>query len=690
MINRSARFLHLANWIAAVFLAFVLVVQWDEGSPLPARASLTVTAWDGSTALDDLRIQAAIFAKEHRITFGQEVVDFDQRHTMRHLYLVDGDPSVRGSDWLEGGYRDFTQSTTTRIDDFAQLGNRTPVGRYEVFGDAAKAFQLKDFFASHGVSAEVDELRTWRGIPAAIFLALSMMVFFSIAVVGAAVIAGTKSYGIAQLHGLSYASMLLADLRVGVIGWAVSGAAVAAGTSLALALYNGLASFGAFALQALLIDLLLTAIAFAANALVLLLIMQVGIQPALKGELPGRAASAMAYALRFSAVIVTVGTMATALDAGIDVAQRERSYHTYERLGDTSAVSLGNAYTLEDQTRLAASVGAWLRQQDRDRNIVLAGQAVLASADPVLNGRRVLYVNDAFLLDQPIRLAGGGNYSAQAAGNGLAVLVPPPLWDRGEDIVPDLGLDAALREDARGVACIRLEMAGGQEFFTYSAPSAAQGSAGSWASAQAYAPDPVIVVFPSAEGLLSDDAYTAFASAAELLFPSPSVVKEAVAGDEQLQRYVRAVVPVSEQVAIETQTLVREFRLALLTAGLGLLVLAITGIGVVLIYARRNSQLIFVRHVSGWRFAAAHRSLLAVEAAVLAVLIGLVPYQVWSQNQELEIYRQTGTPLPIDPVSMTAGQWATIAIAALVTAGGVLAVLARTHRRVVHLGASEA
>ncbi len=690
MINRSARFLHLANWIAAAFLAFVLIVQWDESSPLSAQASLTVTEWDGKTALGDLRQEAKSFALEHEIAFAQEVVDFEQRHAVRHLYLIDGDPSVPGAQWLNGGYRDFTRSTSTVVHDFGEIGDRTPIGRYEVFGDTAKAAELRSFLASRGVTSNLDELRTWRNVPAAVLLALCMLVFFSVAVVGAGLIARTKAYGIGRLQGLSYGSLLLEDLRVGAVAWLVSGAAATGGATLALWLYNGLAAFGTFALQALTISLFLTATAFAANALALLLIMQASIQAALKGELSGRTASTMAYALRLSAVVVTVGTLATAVNAGIDVSERENSYDTYERLGDMSAVSLGNAYTLEDQARLAQVVGGWLRRQDQARHVILAGQAVLASHDPLLNGRHVLYVNDAFLSLQPVALPGGGRYTAETVGAELEVLIPTGLWENRSEVVSNLGLETTLREQAAGVAVRPVKSAPGQEFFNYSVPSAAEDPISELIGKPAHATDPVIVVLPSAEGLLSDDAYTAFASGAELLFPTPAMVKQAVAGDRELQTFVRAVVPVAEKAALETQTLAREFRLAMLTAGVGVLVLVITGIGVVLIHTRRNAQLIFARHVSGWRFVSAHRALLVVEGAVLAILIGLLPYQVWSRNQDLQAYRQMGAPLPAGAVSLTAGQWATIVLATLVTAGGVLAVLTRTHRRVIHHGASEA
>jgi hypothetical protein len=110
-----------------------------------------------------------------------------------------------------------------------------------------------------------------------------------------------------------------------------------------------------------------------------------------------------------------------------------------------------------------------------------------------------------------------------------------------------------------------------------------------------------------------------------------------------------------------------------------------------MIHARRNAQLIFARHVNGWRFTAVHRALLLFEAGVLLVLIGYAPYQVWSMNRsELARYEALGIPAPFEPASVSTGQWIGVVTLALVVVGGVIVALARAHRRVVAEGASEA
>ncbi|MCH7229334.1 hypothetical protein L0U85_00415 [Glycomyces sp. L485] len=87
---------------------------------------------------------------------------------------------------------------------------------------------------------------------------------------------------------------------------------------------------------------------------------------------------------------------------------------------------------------------------------------------------------------------------------------------------------------------------------------------------------------------------------------------------------------------------------------------------------------------------AVHRVILALETLVLLVLVGLIPYEVWSLGRQVDAYRQMGMPVPDDAVSMTAGQWAAIGLLAAVVAGGTLAALVRSHHRVVRGGVSEA
>ncbi|GLZ39014.1 hypothetical protein [Actinokineospora sp. NBRC 105648] len=692
MAAKSLKFVLIANWIFACFLSFTTLVYWDEDTPLPVQAGIIVGAWDESRPAGELRAEIKQFAIEHQITVGRLKDDLNGSQGGRTIYLVDGDPAVGADEWLRGGYADFTRSLTTSVRPFDDAGERDPTGSYVVFGDYDKAGQLADFFTSKGMRVN-RVLDRWSLNPKDLFLqdaqvlALGMMVLVSVAVAAASVLVGARAYGVNRLQGLGYGSLLLNDVRA-VSGFWFGGGVLTIGVAVAaLAAYNGLADIGLYLLTAVVLHVLLTGAAITSHALVLLLLMRLRVLAAVKGELPGRTASGVAYALRVVTVVATVALAQQAVATGIDVERRGAALASYERLGETSKIAFGNVWSSGDREKIIPVTGAWLRGEDQRGNALLAGRQYLGNPGP-LNGKDLIYVNDRFLRDQPVRLSTGADFSAGDAG-GPTVLIPPDVWDHRAELVTEVLHSPNLR---RGTAVTfdQVEMAAGAEIFTYTATDVGPVSQGNFSGDQSFTTDPILVFLPSAQGLLSDHSYTAFASQGRVLFPDPRVVSAAVAADPALVDFVVSVTPVIDQAATEHRDVLQQFRLALFSALAGLLVLLITGVGAVLIHARRNAQWIFARHVSGWRFAAVHRILLIFEAAALAVLIGWLPYQAWSVNSDLEWYRRAGMPAPFEPMTLGTPEWAAIGGLATLTVGGILAALIRAHRRVVRDGASEA
>jgi hypothetical protein len=691
LAHRSIGFIHAANWLFAAILGFLFVVQWDEIISLPVTAGVSVFEDDASQSSEALRPVIAEFAREHEITFAQEERDFENWHGGRILYLVDGDPSLPGADWLAGDYADFSQSVDTEVRPYADLEGPA-AGSYAVFGDPAKARELADFLTAQGLRTEVFDVTPWGSVLAqtgrSMLTALTMMFLVSVAMVGAGVLLGTRAYGVGRLQGLSFGNLLGGDLRRVAKVWAVAGAATLAAATAALAVYNGLVGIGAYLGVVLAIDLVLTAAAVAAHALVLALTMQVRILASVKGELPGKTAVGVAYALRLTTVVVALALVAQVLALGTDLARRDRLFGDYAAQGDTSTVTLGGLSSIEEEADLVRVVGSWLRDEDRAGHVILAGESVLPSMDPALAGQPVLYVNERFLREQPPRSADGTAYVPDAAAATPTVLVPSGLWERRGAVVEALAADVVLADPSALTAAAPLETAGGQAIFTYNTTGGAGQPRGELLQDETYASDPVIVVLPSAAGLLDEGGYVNFASNHSVLFPDPDRVADARAQDPELARFVVSTTPVATNAAVENQELTREFRLNLFSALAAALVLVITGIGAVLVYTRQNAQWIFARHVTGWRYGAVHRLLLAFELCVLAVLVGWLPYQVWSQTRQ--IHQMYGDPPPFAPPTLGAAEWTSIALLALVAVGGVLTALAFTHRRVIRAGASEA
>lgn len=688
MAHRSIGFVHAANWVFAAILGFLFTIHWDEQVSLSVTAGITVSEEDSDQSSESLRPAIAAFALEHQITFAEEQRDFEDWQGGRVLYLVDGDPSVAGSDWLTGDFNDFSQSVDTQVRPYAVLEGDA-AGNYAVFGDTEKARELADFLESQGLQADMFEVTTWSTvlelIDPSMGSALSMMLLVAIAIVGAGVLLGTRAYGVGRLQGLSFGSLLLGDLRRLAKLWVLAGAATLAVALTALAFYNGFVGIGHYIGVVLCLVLVLTAAAVAAHAVMLLLTMQVRVLASVKGELPGRTAAGVAYALRLVTVVIALALVSQAFALGTDLAQRDRVFDDYARLGDTATVTVGLG-SIEEEEEMVRVVGSWLRQEDQAGRLLLAGERSLPSPDPALAAQPVLYVNDLFLEAQSIKLSDGGTV---APGDATPrVLVPAGLWDRSGEVIEALASDVTWSDPDMLAVVQPMQTAGGQEVFTYNTTGGVGQAHGQLQQDESYATDPVIVVVPAASGLLNDDGYLQFATGRSALFPDPAAVEAALEQDAELARFILSATPVASGVAAEYQDLQREFRLNLFSAFAAALVLVITGIGTVLVHTRQNAQWIFARHVNGWRYTAVHRLLMAFELGVLLVLLAWLPYQVWSQQREIR--QMYGEHPPFAAPTLGAPEWTSMGLLGLVAVGGVIAALALTHRRVVRDGASEA
>ncbi|MFC0116126.1 hypothetical protein [Kibdelosporangium aridum] len=680
MSAKSLRFVLIANWIFACFFSFTLVTHWDELSPLPVESAVTVTQWDRSKPANELHAQIEQFMMDRAITAGRVSNNFDGNG--RTLYVAGSDPIVQ--EWLHDGYRDFTRSVTTHVRPFADLGAQEPVGSYVVFGDYAKAVELGEFFSTQGMRVN-ERADRWslalidRAVQDQQSSVLKMMVLVSVAVAAAGVLLGARAYGVKRLQGFGYGGLLLSDLRRATTYWLAAGALVLEVAAGFLAIYNGLASFGIYLLTTFVISCVLAIVAIGTHALALALLMQLRVLAAVKGELPARTASAAAYLLQAVTVVATVVLAERAIETGLDLKRRADVSAAYTQLGSTSRIGVGNVKSAAGFTEASSVVGAWLRAEEQANHLVLAGREIVQDAG-ALRGRDLMYVNENFLHAQPIRLADG----TRVTTDGPALLIPADLWDHRDEMV------RLLPSNLTTVDFKRAETAVGQEVFTYTSEIDGPVAPSQVDKDHSFAKDPIVVFLPSRSGLITVDNLVAFATQGRVLFPNPQTVADAVAADPELRRFVVSATPAAAEAAEERTDALRDFRLALFGVGAGVLVLFVSGIGAVLIHTRRNAQLIFARHVSGWRFITTHRMLLAFEAVVLAVLVGWLPYQAARVNSRLAEYTSRGSSPPFDPVTLGFPEWGAIGVLAVLTVGGVVAALIRAHRRVVRAGASEA
>ncbi|MFE6282588.1 bacteriocin-associated integral membrane family protein [Streptomyces sp. NPDC057877] len=696
MLHRSTKFVHAAVLAFSAVLSFLFLRDLDERWVMGHTAVVWVTDSTGATSGAQVTHLLAEFATTHKATVARETPDLKEPYSRRHLYLARGGPH---SDWLHDGYPAFDRDYRTDVHPVADLGNRDPRGYYYVFGPERAVDELVGTFTGLGFEATAYhpyslEQLTPAYSDSSLLRSFFVVVLAVVTMTGAGVMLSAKSYGVQRLHGRSFGQILLRDLRQLGAFWAAAFAAVTAAALLVLGLYNGLAWFGTFALVALGVALVLGLVSVAVHAVMLQLTGQTALLRALKGELPARTAALSTYLVRVPALLLAVSITGDVVLAGQNIASREESIQTYREIGDTTAIALnGSAASQSAFEILDEKVGGWLREADRDGEIIVAGHRRFRHSGGLddLPDRDLLIVNESYLAAQPVRDASGRRVPATTSDDTrVRLLVPAGLTsysDRLATLVPAL-LNPGEPQKIPAGRVVPLTTRDGQRLFTYNPRGRLQAATNPDAD-ESFVTDPVVIVYPDGAPYLSDRGYIAYASQQSLVFKDPDDVTAGIE-EHELETYVTGMSPVGQNAALRLRDLVADFRLQLFNLGVAVLVLLITGVGACIVHSRKNAQAVFARYISGWRFAATHRPLLVVEG-VLAVLLAVwVPFQVWWRNRELAEYRTTGVKPPAEPVQLTGLDLAANTALVVVEVAAVLVGLAVFHRRIVKEGAAEA
>ncbi|MFD3762292.1 hypothetical protein [Streptomyces sp. NPDC058622] len=657
-----------------------------------------------STSGEQVAQAVASFAANGGVTVAREVPDLRDPDRRRHLYLAPGASGADAASWLDEGYSAFGRDYHTDVHPIAEIGQRDPRGMYYVFGAPEDADALLAEFAGLGLSGSVAHPLSFAALSAfysgtALYWSVLVVALAAATMTGASVLLNAKAYGVLRLQGKSFGEILLRDLRQLTAFWAVAAAGVAAAVLVFLGFYNGLAWLGFFASLAAGVAALLVLLMLAAHAAALALTFKTEVLRALKGELPARVASVCAYLVRVPALLLALSIASSVVLAGQDVVSRQDSREAYAKVGGATAIRLNGSLGSETP-QMEGSVGQWLRRSDAQGKIILAGRRDLQGIAPRerLPQGELLIVNETFLAKQLILDSKGRRYSPAAQdGNRAAdartvrLIVPESLTAHTSAIarqIPGL-LSPTNPKLIRQDQVATLQSKSGQSVFGYNTGNQTFSAVRNPKQDRSLVRDPVLVVVPNGSMFLTDNAYTAFATQGGVIFPDPDDVVDGIAANK-LQTYVTAVRPVGQDAALQLRNAVGDFRLHLFNLVVGVAVLLITGVGVCIVYSRKNAQAIFVKHISGWRFAATHRSVLAIEGLLAVLLAAWVPFHAWQQNQDLAEFAALGIPAPRPPVQVTALDLGLTAALVAIEVTAVLIALAVFHRRIVKEGATEA
>jgi hypothetical protein len=703
MLHRGIKFVHAAVLAFSAVLAFLFVRGLDEDGVLGNSALIWVFDSDDSVSGAQVARTIASFSADHRVTVAREVPDMRDPDGHRHLYLAPGNRQSGAGSWLDKGYPEFSRHYTTDVHPIAEIGQRDPRGEYYVFGSPAAADELVAELADLGLRAGVTHPLSYTTLAVAFTGGVLGWSFWVVALAavtmtGASVLLSAKAYGVLRLQGMSFADLLVRDLRQLAASWSAAAGAVAAGTLAFLGFYNGLAWLGMFAGMAAGLAGLFILLVLAAHAAVLALTFKVDELRALKGELPARAASISVYLVRIPALLLALGIAMDVATAGQDVQVRQENRKVYAEAGDAVTIRLNGSLPSETD-QVIKEVGPWLRRADREGKVILAGRRDLQSLaqDSHLPPGEVLVVNDAFLAKQPVLNPRGRRYTpvsqdGKAPDTHPVRLIIPESLGRQTAAIAAAIPEVLSSKFNRRTQLETLPAKSGQRIFAYNPGNQVYNAAHNPKEDRSLVRDPVLVVVPNGSTFLSDDGYTAFATQEGVVFPDPADVLGAIKADgaNKLQTYVTAMRPVGQNSALKLRDAVNEFRVQLFNLLLAVAVLLIAGVGVCIIYSRKNAQAIFVRHISGWRYTLTHRFVLSVEVALAVLLATRVPFETWLQNKELEKLAAAGTPLPRPLAHLTELDLSIIAGLVAVEFGAVLIALAIFHGRIVKEGATEA
>ncbi|MGH3376034.1 MAG: hypothetical protein ACRDP6_14955, partial [Actinoallomurus sp.] len=680
----------------------LFVRDLDETMPLGDSALIWVNQSDNSVSGAQVARMLESFATDHRVAIARGVEDLKDPGRRRHLYMAAGDSRNGPASWLRKGYPEFSRGSRTDVHPIAELGLLDPRGVYFVYGSPRTAEALRATFGDMGLHGVVKHPLSFSELEPIYLNSALSWAFFVVAlamvtVIGASIMLSAKSYGVLRLQGKSLPNIFFRDMRQLTMFWVLAVAVVSVVSLGSLGLYNRLAWSGLFVSVAAVIAGILFLVTVVTHAAMLVVLGKTELLRALKGELPARVAAASAYLVRVPALLVALAIAMAVVSSGQDVLVRRTGQQDYRAVGDTTSIAL-NGNLGSEESRMEAGVAGWIRQADLEGKVILAGRQELQTFSPpgsVLPQGEVLIVNGTFLAKQPVLDPAGRRYAptpgARPPGTGPVQLIIPESLARYAPALQTAisqNLNAGHPETVRQAGVRTRWAKNGQQVFTYSTGSGSYTAAPSLEHDRSVVRDPVIVAVPNGSKVIPDGNYFAYASQSGVVFPDPRDVLDGIAA-HRLQTYVLAVTPIAQNAALEQRDAVRKFRMQTFNLTVALAVLTITGLGVCIVYSRKNSQAIFVRHISGWRFTATHRSMLLTETLIAAMLLTWPPLRAWWENRDLHRYA-VGGPVPHGRVPVTAHDLAIAAGLAVLDAGAVLVALVVFHRRIVKERSTEA
>ena len=691
--HRVIKVVYLVLLVAPVLVAFLVADDLDDVAVLGNTGDVWITETDGSADAVAVGRVVSAFARDHDASVVREESDFHDPDRVTHLYVATDDRGSAPGTWLERGYSTFGSGMRFHTHPFQQITEPDPRGVYHVFGsdDAMEALQVK--FAEVGLTGEVvppfdfgerfqyQAVGGPSGMPP-LGLVVGIVALGVVLSVGASVLVGAKEYAVLRLHGMSFLQMLWRDLKQLAKFWLIAAAGVAAVTLIVVGLYNGFGRLGLFAAVAGTLAAVLSLLAVVAHIAGLVLATRSRTLRGLKGGIAAGPALTSTYLVRVCAALVVLLSGGATVESWQQAAQQEASQQRVALLGqDATYVAIRGSRTPETSELVSDQVGQWLRNADRRGQVIATYQWSMAQIAPEvgLPGSFVLRVNETFLTRQQILDPSGKRYHPDPGSEAVRVIIPEKFGDHA-DAIAELVPGIVNPEDEGA----RVHDAGVKQEWAHDDQTVA-----TFQSNESMAPlgrlvldDPLLIVVPNGSHVTSNHNYTAMATRDGIIFPDRQDALDAI-GQQVPREDIGDLAPVTRRVAIESAQATQELRLNVLTLSSALLVLFVTGLGVCVIYGRKNAQTIFVKHISGWPLLSIHRNLFMLDLLVAAALVAWVGWNIWRRITALEQFSDLGVP---PPPTLPGADWWELAAAAGVAVLATTILIAGVvliHRRIV-------
>ncbi|MBN1174405.1 MAG: hypothetical protein JXA67_19720 [Micromonosporaceae bacterium] len=668
--------------ISAV-MAFVVMRNFDEVAVAGPDYVVFISRSDGTSGADRVAQMVTAFAHEHTTNVGRLAADAHEPESRRHVYLAVGDEAAPSTALLTHGFPNFSRDAKTDMHPYTAMPDIGPTGYYLVYGPEGTANELLQEFQTLGFGGRVDPTFSWghafdyfgRG---ALLWCVLIVALIAMVTVGVGVILNAKAYGIQRLQGASWITVFGRDL-LQLAKFCPGPLAVLALLNAGLLyLYNGLHQAMTYAMVTGGFLAFFVTVALASHLLALFLLYRSEILGAIKGEISADWGLTAAYGVRFTAAglalaigLAVVGDLVAYQNNRADLAAwstRDQSY--YMEIG-----GYGQAETRDVEKAL----GGWIRTLDGQDQVIVARYLPLMPRPGFHESSQrldVLLVNDAYLGSNELVDVNGRRFTFTDADRAaVRILLPQRMRAKAAQITDRVTariLGSPARGPGRTPPPVRVsELRDGQRAFTYE----------SWFNGYPLVmDDPVVVVVSGRSNVIRDEDYAAYATTGEIVFLDPDAVAASLRATGQ-QRYVLGFYLKAQQAADRHRSVSREFTMQLFNLVCALVVLLGTAVCVSIVYGRKNAQVIFVKHISGWSHLSIFWRVVLVEAGMAAFLVGYAWRSSASHLAELTDPRL----LPKEYFEDAAVRLEPIAAVAVALLGLtlVLGALAYTHSRMV-------